>query len=77
MIKVPNLVPNDLLAWELKLRNIYQLPIKNISQNGFEFDTRYISNGYLSSTLPNISTPLITILGLDKYTSGRSGPPDG
>ncbi|MDQ3019899.1 MAG: hypothetical protein M3R36_04910 [Bacteroidota bacterium] len=76
MIKVENLVPQNLLAWELKLKNIYQLPKTNIVQSGFEFDIKYFINGNYSFTFPNMNTYLITILGLDKYTSGRTGPPD-
>jgi Motility related/secretion protein len=79
MIKVGNLVPQDTLAWELKLKNIYRLPVSRIVQEGFEFDVQYQTDGVYQPTLPpteNISTNLITIMGLDKYTNGRSGPPD-
>ena len=78
MVKVPNLIPNNTLAWELKLRNIYQLPKTNITKEGFEFDVRYLFNGIWSPKLPvpNLNKYLITILGLDKYTDGRSGPSD-
>lgn len=76
MIKVQNLVPQNLSAWELKLKNIYQLPRTNILQNGFEFDISYLYNGVYSSKLPNTDNYLITILGLDKYSDGRIEPPD-
>ena len=78
MVKVQNLIPLNTLAWELKLRNIYQLPKTNIVQEGFEFDIKYLSNGIWSPLLPiqNLNKFLITIFGLDKYTDGRSGPPD-
>jgi cell surface protein SprA len=77
MIKVPNLVPQDLLAWEMKLKNIYQLPKTNIPEQGFEFRILYHPpNIEYLPFFPNMSTYIITILGLDKYTNGRSGPPD-
>ncbi|MEO8209579.1 MAG: hypothetical protein ABI840_03375 [bacterium] len=73
MIKVVNLIPGDSIAWELKLKNIYQLPTKNVSANGFVLNINYI----VSETFKGINLPIITVLGLDKYTNGRSGPPDG
>ena len=78
MVKVQNLIPQKTLAWELKLRNIYQLPKKNIVKEGFEFDVNYLIYGVYTQYLPvsNIDSYLITILGLDKYTDGRNGPPD-
>jgi len=78
MVKVQNLIPLNTLAWELKLRNIYQLPKTNIVKEGFEFDVKYLVYGVYTQTLPisNLESYLITILGLDKYTDGRSGPPD-
>ncbi|MDQ3019064.1 MAG: cell surface protein SprA [Bacteroidota bacterium] len=78
MIKVENLVPSNTVAWELKLKNIYRLPLSRIVQEGFEFDVQFLTNGVYTPTLPisNISTNLITVLGLDKHTTGRSGGPD-
>lgn len=78
MVKVATLIPQNTLAWQMKLKNIYQLPATNVSSDGFEFDIKYLYNGLYQSTLPipNLNTHLITILGLDKYTSGRSGGPD-
>ncbi|MEO8209767.1 MAG: cell surface protein SprA, partial [bacterium] len=78
MIKVGNLTPANTVAWDLKLKNIYRLPLSRIVQEGFEFDVRFLTNGVYTPTLPipNISTNLITILGLDKHTTGRSGGPD-
>ena len=78
MIKVQNLVPSNSIAWELKLKNIYSLPKTNIIKEGFEFRVNYLYNGVYMQTLPitNLNTYLITILGLDKYTNGRTLPPD-
>lgn len=76
MVKVANLIPQNTLAWELQLRNIYKLPITNVNSDGFEFDVKYLNNGIYKSKLPGISTTLLTITGLDRYTNGRSGGPD-
>ncbi|MBK8983372.1 MAG: cell surface protein SprA [Ignavibacteria bacterium] len=79
MIKPENLVPANTLAWEHKLKNIYRLPVSRIVQEGFEFEVKYLDNGNYIPTLPpsqNISRNLIFILGLDRYTNGRSGEPD-
>ncbi|HQY22010.1 MAG TPA: hypothetical protein PK294_14395 [Ignavibacteria bacterium] len=79
MIKVQNLKPLNIIAWKMKLRNIYQLPAIGVSQDGFDFEIKYLKNGVYSTVLPinNLNQPLITIMGLDKYTNGRSGAPDG
>ena len=78
MVKVQNLIPQNTLAWELKLKNIYQLPKTNIIRDGFEFEIKYLSNGIYYPNLPiiNINDYLVTILGLDKYSYERLGLPD-
>lgn len=79
MIKVENLIPSNSLAWEHKLKNIYRLPVSRVSRDGFEFDVKYLDNGVYNPTYPpslGINTNLITILGLDKHTTGSTGPPD-
>lgn len=79
MIKVENLVPNNTLAWEHKMKNIYRLPVSRVVRDGFEFDVKYLDNGVYNPTFPpalQISSSLVTILGLDRFTTGRTGPPD-
>lgn len=78
MIKVQNLIPSNTIAWNTKLRNIYKLPVKGVQQEGFEFEIKYLKNGIYSPVLPitNLNLPLITIMGLDNYTVGRTGAPD-
>lgn len=76
MIKVQNLIPQNLLAWKMKLKNIYKLPVTNVSEAGFVFDIKYLSGGSYQSNLPGITENLITILGLDKPT-GIPGTSDG
>lgn len=79
MVKPENLVPANTLAWEHKLKNIYKLPVSRVVKEGFEFEIKYLDNGNYIPTLPpsqNISRDLIFIVGLDRYTNGRSGDPD-
>ncbi len=79
MIKVDNITPNNTLAWEHKMKNIYKLPVSRVARDGFEFDIKYLDNGVYNPTYPpalQINSSLITILGLDRFTTGRTGPPD-
>jgi hypothetical protein len=79
MIKVDNLTPANTLAWEHKLKNIYRLPVSRVAREGFEFDVKFQDNGVYNPTFPpalQINSNLITILGLDKYSIGRTGTPD-
>jgi len=78
MIKVQTLIPDNTLAWELKMKNIYRLPVSRIVREGFNFDIKFLSQGIYNPTfpIPDINKYIITIMGLDKYTDGRSGPPD-
>ncbi|MFZ1323035.1 MAG: hypothetical protein WAT71_15865 [Ignavibacteria bacterium] len=78
MIKVQNLIPSNTIAWNMKLRNIYQLPVRGVSADGFEFEIKYLKNGEYSPVLPitNLNQHLITIMGLDNYTVAFASSPD-
>ncbi|MDZ4712394.1 MAG: cell surface protein SprA [bacterium] len=78
MVKVPNLIPANTHAWELKLKNIYRLPVSKVVPEGFEFDVQFLDAGIFKPTLPinGLNTYLLTILGLDKFNNGRSGTPN-
>ncbi|MBL8007560.1 MAG: cell surface protein SprA, partial [Ignavibacteria bacterium] len=76
MVKVQNLIPSNTQAWALKLKNIYRLPVSRVVQDGFEFDVKYNLNNVPQPNFEGVSTPIIQILGLDKHTSGRAGPPN-
>ncbi|MDD5362954.1 MAG: cell surface protein SprA [Ignavibacteria bacterium] len=69
------------LAWQLKMKNIYRLPVSKILEDGFNFDVVYVGNSNTATSyLPNNISPkpLIQIVKLDRYTSGTlSPPPDG
>lgn len=66
------------LAWELKLKNVYRLPMKNIFKEGFELNVYYDSAGGLIKTIPNslgIQRGLLEITKLDRYTGTTHNPP--
>lgn len=73
MIKAGNVNPqHDTVAWEMKMKNIYRLPLSGIVQTGFEFKPYYVSPLTLlpSAYLPG-DGPLMEALGLGQYI-----PPD-
>jgi hypothetical protein len=73
MLKVGNVNPStDTVAWAMKMKNIYRLPLSGIVQNGFEFKIYYISPLTLlpSAYLPG-DGPLMEALGMGQYI-----PPD-
>ncbi|MBV6479847.1 MAG: hypothetical protein HGGPFJEG_02651 [Ignavibacteria bacterium] len=76
MVKVQNLLPTNTHAWNLKMKNIYKLPVTRVIKEGFEFGINFLVDNVPSPNLPNVQTPLIHIMGLDKYTNGRTGAPD-
>lgn len=73
MMKAGNINPEtDTLAWAMKMKNIYRLPVSGIVQNGFEFKIYYISPlTFLPSAYLPGDGPLIEALGLGQYI-----PPD-
>lgn len=73
MMKVGNVNPQtDTVAWAMKMKNIYRLPLSGIVQSGFEFKIYYVNPLTLnpSAYLPG-DGPLIEALGLGQYI-----PPD-
>lgn len=69
MIKAGNINPaTDVLAWALKMKNIYRLPVSRIVEEGFEFKVNYVDPGTLtpSPSLPN-QKQLLEVVGLDKF----------
>jgi len=82
MFKTENQNPDDApLAWELKLKNIYRLPVKSIFESGFVLNIFYDSSGVLVKNIPDIfgnPKSLMTITNLDRYTGNtQNPPPDG
>lgn len=79
MFKTQNQSPDGTpLAWELKLKNVYRLPMSNISYYPFELDVVYDDYNVLRSKIPGMNILLLQITKLDRYTGyTKHGPPDG
>ncbi|MDD5363195.1 MAG: hypothetical protein PHN88_13765 [Ignavibacteria bacterium] len=69
------------LAWELKMKNVYRLPVDRLSSDTkiyVKYCNNYTPTPSFYNYLPGYATPLITMLKLDRYTTGTiSPPPDG
>ncbi len=76
-VENPEIAP---LAWELKMKNVYRLPMENLSSGTKIYLQHLISNTpslYIDS-IPGYSRPLITMLKLDRFQTGTyNPPPDG
>jgi hypothetical protein len=87
MIKCANQHPDATpRAWELKMKNVYRLPYKDISQQNFILGVKYslfeIHLGtiyqFFVDTIPGMTMPLNQILLIDRYTGGtKKWKPDG
>lgn len=70
----PDLTP---LAWELKMKNVYKMPFTNL-QTSTTIKTKFILNYNYYDTLIGYTTPLITMLKLDRVNNTTLlPPPDG
>ncbi len=80
LIKVENQSP-DLtpLAWELKLKNIYRLPVSKIIEDGFVLDVLYNNDNVWQKNIVGVNeNSLSTILNIDRYRGKETlPPPDG
>lgn len=76
LVKPQNLIPKYTKAWNLLLKNIYPIGGRNIKEEGFEFDIKYIVEGQEPQS--NLgSTNLLTAFGLDIENQSRQAVPDG
>lgn len=65
------------LAWKLKMKNVYKLPFTNL-QNSTTIKTVFNDNNVYRDTITGYTTPLITMLKLDKINNSTlQPPPDG
>lgn len=81
MIKCNNQNPDAApLAWELKMKNIYRLPVSKVIQDGFKLEVLYNNDNVLEPTIPipgQNPKQLLQILNIDRYTgTTRVPPPD-
>lgn len=68
------------LAWELKMKNIYRLPVSRILEDGFVLDALYNNNNVFQKNIANLnnSLSLSTILNIDRYAGKTTKfAPDG
>ena len=78
MFKTANQSPDETsLAWELKLKNIYRLPVTNVLQSPFLLDVVIDDYGVIRSKIPGMSILLLQITKLDRFTGTAMGIPDG
>jgi hypothetical protein len=81
LFKIDNQIPTIApLAWELKLKNIYRLPVSKILEDGFKLEVLYNNNNTLQPTVPGYfgNKSLATITKMDRFTGKElSPPPDG
>lgn len=79
MVKAGNINPaTDDMAWSLKLKNIYRLPVSRVVEDGFEFRVSYVDPSSLtqSPSLPN-GKQVLEVVGLDKFVGkGPEQRPD-
>lgn len=77
LVKPQNLQPQFKDAWKLQLRNIYPIGGRQIKEEGFTLDIKYILEGGEPQSEYN-GQKLIQAFGLDKTDkSGTSTQPDG
>lgn len=81
MIKCNNQNPDAApLAWELKMKNIYRLPVSRVIQDGFKLEVLYNNDNVLEPTIPipgQNPKQLLQIFNIDRYTgTTRVPPPD-
>lgn len=82
LVKTENQSPDQTpLAWELKMKNIYRLPVSKVVKDGFNLDIKFEQDGVYSPKLPSstgLTKNLIELLQLDRYQpDSRNPPPDG
>ncbi len=79
MIKCNNQNPETTpRAWELKMKNIYRLPISKVIQEGFKLDVMYNNGNILNTNLPEQRISLSTMTYLDRYSgTNKTFAPDG
>lgn len=79
MIKCANQSPDATpRAWELKMKNVYRLPISKVIQDGFKLDVVYNNNNVFQTNLPEVAISLSTMLDIDRYSgTTKKYAPDG
>lgn len=74
-IQNPEIAPE---AWELRLKNIYRLPVSRVVEDGFELNVYFNNNNQLQPNIPGSQDQIVTIVGLDRFKpNSRIPPADG
>ncbi|MCX6158167.1 MAG: hypothetical protein NTY74_09355 [Ignavibacteriae bacterium] len=70
----PSIAP---VCWNLQMKNVYKTPYTNLQTTSTVF-LKYNVNNVYRDTIPGTTTPLITMLKLDRYNNATlTPPPDG
>jgi hypothetical protein len=65
-------------AWEVKMKNVYRLPVKNTTEALFVLDAYYNNNNVMLLAIPGFHWSLSSMLLLDRYNgTTRRWAPDG
>ncbi len=75
MVKPANLQPKFKTAWMLQLKNIYPTGVRNVRQEGFEFDIKREIEGQ-EPTSEYGDKRFLNVFGLDLLNSSSQPPPD-
>jgi cell surface protein SprA len=75
LVKPRNLSPIHKKAWQLQLRNIYQIGGRGLQQEGFELRVEYETPGQ-EPTDQLEGQPLLQVLGLDRVNDSGAPLPD-
>jgi cell surface protein SprA len=72
----PETITTSNPAWELMMKNIYNLGVKNVTPDGLDVDIKYTEQNVPSSSLPGRNRPLLQDLGLDRVNEQGAVSPD-
>lgn len=75
LVKPANLQPKFKTAWKLQLKNIYPTGVRNIKQEGFEFDIKREIEGQ-EPTSEYGTKRFLNAFGLDLLNASSQPPPD-
>jgi len=74
MIRQPQVISTD-RTWDLTLRNTYSLDNSNLTLEGFDMNLLYTGGNNPTTNLPNVASPMLQLLGLDRVgPNGELGP---
>ncbi|WP_428234743.1 cell surface protein SprA [Gracilimonas sp.] len=75
LLRTDNPTP-DLKSWPLTMRNFYSLGVSNLTADGLELDLKFTQGNVDDTNLPNLNTPLLQVLGLDRVNTQGAAQPD-